>query len=77
MSRDLIDEVQLFYKQAEWCSRQAEGVVNPQVRQDFIRLAQKWLTLARSYEIVRSVHSQREISKGDRASIRRIKRCDR
>jgi hypothetical protein len=47
MPRDLTDEVHLFYKHAEWCSRQAKGVVNPEVREDFLRLAQKWLAVAR------------------------------
>jgi hypothetical protein len=58
MPGELTDEVQLFYEHAEWCSRQAKGVVNREVREDFIRLAQKWLRLARSYEIARSVRLQ-------------------
>jgi hypothetical protein len=63
MSRDQTDEVQLCYEHAEWCSRQAQGVVNREVREDFTRLAQKWLALARSYEIKRSARSQNAMHK--------------
>ena len=45
MPRDLIDEVQLFYRHAEWCSRQAKGAMNREVREDFARLAEKWLVV--------------------------------
>ena len=48
MPRDLTDEAQVCYEHAEWCSRQAEGVKNRQVGEDFSRLAEKWLRLARS-----------------------------
>jgi hypothetical protein len=63
MAQDLTNEVRLFYKHAEWCSRQAKGVVNTQVRKDFTRLAEKWLKLARSYEVARSLRSQNATSK--------------
>ena len=62
MAQDLTDEVRMFYKRAEWCSREAKGVANTQVRQDFTRLAEKWLKRARSYEIARSLRSQNATS---------------
>ena len=54
----MTDELQLFYRHAEWCSGQAKGAMNREVREDFARLAEKWLRLARSYEIARSARSQ-------------------
>jgi hypothetical protein len=62
MPRNLSDEAQLFYEHAEWCSRQAEGVIR-EVREDFTRLAEKWLRLVRSYEIARSARSQSATNK--------------
>jgi hypothetical protein len=33
------------------CARQAKNATCPSIREDFLRLEQNWLQLARSYEI--------------------------
>jgi hypothetical protein len=43
-------DVRACYEHAEWCADQAKTTVNEQTREDFLRLAQRWLKLARSYE---------------------------
>ena len=46
--------VRLCYEQAEWCADQARGAVRKDLREDFLRLAQGWLKLARGYEVAAS-----------------------
>jgi hypothetical protein len=43
-------DVRACYEHAEWCADQAKTTVNEQTREDFLRLAQRWLKLARSVE---------------------------
>jgi len=58
MLQNLTEDVRLCHEQAEWCACQAKTAVNQQTREDFLRLAQRWLKLARSYEIARSTRSE-------------------
>jgi hypothetical protein len=51
MLKNLTEDVRLCYERAEWCATQAKTTVNGQMREDFLRLGQRWLKLARGYEI--------------------------
>jgi hypothetical protein len=39
------------YEHAEECARQAQAVQNKKLRADYLRLEERWLKLARSYEL--------------------------
>jgi hypothetical protein len=39
------------YERAEECARQAQAVQNKKLRTDYLRLEERWLKLARSYEL--------------------------
>ena len=58
MLQNLTEDVRSCYEQAEWCASQAKTAVNKQTREDFLQLAQRWLKLARSYQIARSTRSE-------------------
>jgi hypothetical protein len=51
----LTEDVRLCHEHAEWCASQAETAVSKRIREDFSHLAQRWLKLARSYEIARTI----------------------
>ncbi len=50
MLRKLSKEVADCYTRAEECGRKAAEAVSQQVRNDYLRIQQTWLKLARSYE---------------------------
>jgi hypothetical protein len=55
MLQNLTEDARLCYERAEWCASQAKTTVHKHMREDFLRLAQRWLKLARSYEIAGSI----------------------
>jgi hypothetical protein len=55
MSLPLTKEIQDCQAHATHCARQAENAVCADIRDDFLRLEQSWLQLARSYEIAQLV----------------------
>lgn len=46
--------VRVCYEHAEWCASQARGALRNEDRQEFLVLAQRWLKLARGYEVAAS-----------------------
>jgi hypothetical protein len=50
---NLSEEVRQCYEQAEECAGQARAIQDEKLRADYLRLAQGWLKLARSYELWR------------------------
>lgn len=50
MMRKLSQDVAECYARAEDCQRKAEQAFTADTQQDFLRLQQSWLNLARSYE---------------------------
>jgi hypothetical protein len=48
---NLTEEVRQCYEQAEECASQARATQDEKLRADYLRLAQGWLKLARSYEL--------------------------
>jgi uncharacterized protein with PIN domain len=50
MLRKLSKEVGDCYAHAEECARKAKEAIFEELRNDYLRLQQSWLTLARSYE---------------------------
>jgi hypothetical protein len=50
MLRKLSKEIASCYAHAEACKRKADSALTDERREDFLRLQQSWLTLARSYE---------------------------
>jgi hypothetical protein len=48
---NLSEEVRQCYEQAEECAGQARATQHEKLRADYLRLAQGWLKLARSYEL--------------------------
>jgi hypothetical protein len=50
MLQNLSDDARTCYLRAQDCAEKAKNAATPQLRSDFLRLEQAWLTLARSYE---------------------------
>ena len=50
MLENLSEEVRQCYERAEQCAGQARVIQDEKLRADYLRLAQGWLKLARSYE---------------------------
>lgn len=51
MLRKLSNEIADCHAQAETCARKAAKAATDRERGDYLRLQQRWLTLARSYEL--------------------------
>jgi hypothetical protein len=51
----LTKEIEDCLEHAALCARQAKGTACPNIREDFLRLEQNWLQLARSYEVARQI----------------------
>lgn len=51
----LTKEIEDCLEHAAHCARQAKGAACPNIREDFLRLEQNWLQLARSYEVARQI----------------------
>jgi hypothetical protein len=51
----LSKEIEDCIEHAAHCARQAKGTTCPNIREDFLRLEQNWLQLARSYGVARQI----------------------
>jgi hypothetical protein len=51
----LTKEIEDCQAHAAHCARQAKGATCPNIREDFLRLEQNWLQLARSYETAQQI----------------------
>jgi hypothetical protein len=47
----LSEDIAECYRHAEACARRASTESNPEIRTDFLEMEQRWLSLARSYEL--------------------------
>jgi hypothetical protein len=47
---DLSEQVRECLEHADDCARKAAAQTDPKIKQDFLDLEQRWLSLARSYE---------------------------
>jgi hypothetical protein len=44
------EQIQECHRHAEYCALQASGLLDSELREDFLRIERRWLALARSYE---------------------------
>jgi len=51
MLKNLSDDISHCYEHADYCARKAAAEIDPQLQQDYLDLEQRWLSLARSYEL--------------------------
>ena len=51
----LTKEIEDCQAHAAHCAREAKNAGCPNIREDFLRLEQNWLQLARSYEIAQQI----------------------
>jgi hypothetical protein len=49
---NLTPEISECYLRAEECRRWAEGAANPSMRDDYLAMERRWLSLARNYEFI-------------------------
>src|SRR5262249_27488705 len=59
MSLPLTKEIEDCLAHAAHCARQAKNAACLDVREDFLRLEQNWLQLARSYEVAQQLATTR------------------
>jgi len=57
MLQKLTTEIRECYRHAEECRRRARQTLDPAVKQDFLDMEQRWLSLARSYELSEKLSS--------------------
>jgi len=57
MPLPLSKEIEECRAHAAHCARQAKSTACPDIREDFHRLEQNWLQLARSYEVAQQIVS--------------------
>jgi hypothetical protein len=57
MPLPLTREIEECRAHAAHCARQAKSTARPDIREDFRRLEQNWLQLARSYELAQQIAS--------------------
>lgn len=55
MAYQLAKEIEECRAHAAHCARKAQTALEPDVRDDFLRLEQNWLQLARSYEFAQQL----------------------
>ena len=55
MPLPLTKEIEDCQAHAAHCARQAKNAACPNIREDFLRLKQNWLQLARSYEVAQQI----------------------
>jgi hypothetical protein len=55
MAHSLTKEIEDCLAHAAHCACQAKDATCPGIREDFLRLEQNWLQLARSYEIAQQI----------------------
>lgn len=53
----LTKEIEECRAHAAHCARQAKSAACPDIREDFLRLEQNWLQLARGYEVAQQIGS--------------------
>jgi len=51
MLSNLSEQIKDCYAHAEACARKAAAQTNPRLKQDFLEMEQRWLSLAKSYEL--------------------------
>jgi hypothetical protein len=51
MLNNLSEQIRDCYAHAEECARKAADQTDPQLKQDFLDMERRWLTLAKSYEL--------------------------
>jgi hypothetical protein len=72
ISQNAIKEIEECRAHAAHCARQASEAACPAIREDFLRLEQNWLQLARSYERAQDLVRDRRAGDGNgSASARR------
>ena len=55
ITRGISNQVEDCRAHAVHCANQATNAASPEIREDFLRLEQNWLQLARSYERARDL----------------------
>ena len=55
MLNNLSGDIRECLQHAEDCARKAAAQTDPKVKQDFLDLEQRWLSLARSYEFTERI----------------------
>jgi hypothetical protein len=50
MLQSLSERIRECYEHAEECARKADAQTDPTLKQDFLDMEKRWLTLARSFE---------------------------
>jgi uncharacterized protein YbbK (DUF523 family) len=55
MTAHLAKEINQCREHAAHCARKAKSAAAEDVREDFLRLEQSWLQLARSYEVAQAI----------------------
>jgi hypothetical protein len=51
MLENLSEQIRNCYEHAEFCARKATEQSDPLLKRDYLELEQRWLTLARSYDL--------------------------
>jgi hypothetical protein len=51
MLESLSEQIRDCYAHAEDCARKAAAQTDPRLKQDFLDMERRWLTLAKSYEL--------------------------
>jgi hypothetical protein len=51
MLEKLSDQIRDCYAHAAECARKAAAQTDPQLKQDFLDMERRWITLAKSYEL--------------------------
>jgi hypothetical protein len=51
MLSNLSEQIKECYAHAEECARRAATQTDPRLKQDFLDMEQRWLSLAKSYEL--------------------------
>jgi hypothetical protein len=51
MLNNLSEQIRDCYAHAEECARKAAAQSDPRLKQDFLDMEQRWLSLAKSYEL--------------------------
>jgi len=55
MLQDLGEQIRECLRHAEHCAQKARDAESPTLRNDFLDMERRWLSLARSYELVERI----------------------
>jgi hypothetical protein len=69
MLESLSEQIRECYEHAEECARKAAAQSDPGLKQDFLDMEQRWLSLARSFEFSRRL--------GDFSAERRVTKAEK